>query len=130
MKKYKMEMMRTCLVIVGVLAILMNANIAAALTSFIAEPYNGGVILIWETATEIDNVGFDLYRSESENGEYILLNDDIIIAEGSETEGMLYEFDDEEVENKTYYYLLEVIDIYGVSTLYGTVSVTPKMIYE
>ncbi|MCX5886775.1 MAG: hypothetical protein NT096_12845 [Proteobacteria bacterium] len=56
MKKYKMEMMRTCLVIVGVLAILMNANIAAALTSFIAEPADGSVFLFWETSSEIDNV--------------------------------------------------------------------------
>jgi hypothetical protein len=130
MKKYKMEMMRTCLVIVGVLAILMNANIAAALTSFIAEPADGSVFLFWETSSEIDNVGFNIYRSEQKNGEYTLLNDDMIIAEGSPTEGMLYEFIDDTVQNrKIYYYKLEDFDIYGVSTFHGPVNATPRMIY-
>ena len=130
MKKYKMEMMRTCLVIVGVLAILMNANIAAALTSFIVEPADGSVFLFWETSSEIDNVGFNIYRSEQKNGEYTLLNDDMIIAEGSPTEGMLYEFIDDTVQNrKIYYYKLEDFDIYGVSTFHGPVNATPRMIY-
>jgi hypothetical protein len=130
MKKYKMEMMRTCLVIVGVLAILMNANIAAALTSFIAEPADGSIFLFWETSAEIDNVGFNVYRSEQKNGAYTLLNDDMIIAEGSSTEGMLYEFIDDTVQNrKTYYYKLEDFDIYGVSTFHGPVGATPRMIY-
>jgi hypothetical protein len=130
MKKYKMEMMRTCLVIVGVLAILMNANIAAALTSFIVEPADGSVFLFWETSSEIDNVGFNIYRSEQKNGEYTLLNDDMIIAEGSPTEGMLYEFIDDTVQNrKIYYYKLEDFDIYGVSTFHGPVNATSRMIY-
>jgi hypothetical protein len=130
MKKYKMEMMRTCLVIVGVLAILMNANIAAALTSFIAEPADGSIFLFWETSAEIDNVGFNVYRSEQKNGEYTLLNDDMIIAEGSPTEGMLYEFIDDTVQNrKIYYYKLEDFDIYGVGTFHGPINATPRMIY-
>ena len=99
------------------------------LSSFIAEPMNGSVYLFWETASEIDNVGFNLYRSESKNGGLTLLNDDIIIAEGSPTEGMAYEFIDENVQNRTtYYYMLEDIDIYGISTLHGPVSATPRMI--
>ena len=100
------------------------------LTSFIAEPLNGSVFLFWETASEIDNVGFNLYRSESNNGAFSLLNDDIIIAEGSPTEGMAYEFIDENVQNRTtYYYMLEDLDIYGISTYHGPVSATPRLIF-
>jgi hypothetical protein len=100
------------------------------LSSFIAEPADGSVFLFWETSPEIDNVGFNIYRSEQKNGEYTVLNDNIIIAEGSPTEGMLYEFIDDTVQNrKTYYYKLEDFDIYGVSTFHGPVNATPRMIY-
>jgi len=99
------------------------------LTSFIAEPLSASVYLFWETASEIDNLGFNLYRSESKSGTFSLLNDDIIIAEGSPTEGMVYEFIDENVQNRmTYYYMLEDIDIYGISTLHGPVSATPRLV--
>jgi len=110
---------------------LMNTHEPTVITlsSFIAEPMNGSVFLFWETASEIDNVGFNLYRSESKNGGLTLLNDDIIIAEGSPTEGMSYEFIDENVQNRTtYYYMLEDIDIYGISTLHGPVSAMPRVI--
>ena len=101
------------------------------LSSFIAEPAESSIILIWETTTEIDTVGFNLYRAEAKDGEYIRLNDSLMIAEGSESEGFIYEFDDEGVQNlKTYSYILEDIDIYGVSTLHGPVSATPRLIYE
>ena len=100
------------------------------LLSFIAEPADGSIFLFWETSSEIDNVGFNVYRSEQKNGAYTLLNDDMIIAEGSSTEGMLYEFIDDTVQNrKTYYYKLEDFDIYGVSTFHGPVGATPRMIY-
>lgn len=108
----------------------MEEQTIITLSSFIAEPADGSVFLFWETSSEIDNVGFNIYRSEQKNGEYTLLNDDMIIAEGSPTEGMLYEFIDDTVQNrKTYYYKLEDFDIYGVSTFHGPVNATPRMIY-
>jgi hypothetical protein len=86
-------------------------------------------ILEWVTASEIDNAGFNLYRSEEEDGVYVKINRALIPSEGSPTEGMLYQFADEDVKNlKTYYYKLEDIDIYGKSALHGPVSAMPKKI--
>ena len=101
------------------------------LAKFIAYPQSGKVMLAWSTESEIDNAGFNLYRSESENGEYIKINDSLIPAQGSSTQGTSYEFVDSDVRNrKTYYYKLEDIDLQGKSTLHGPVVATPKMIYE
>jgi hypothetical protein len=38
------------------------------LVSFTAEPLYGKVTLDWATESEINNIGFNLYRAESENG--------------------------------------------------------------
>ena len=99
------------------------------LVGFEAIPGNNAVNLYWITALEIDNLGFNLYRSESKNGVYIQLNSALIFAEGSSVEGAYYVFDDEDVQNrKTYYYTLEDIDIYGISTFHGPVNATPRLI--
>ena len=79
---------------------------------------------------EIRNAGFNLYRSGSRDGEYIQINDFLIPAEGSPSEGATYQFVDENVKNRnTYYYKLEDIDLYGKSTIHGPVGAVPRMIY-
>ena len=100
------------------------------LSSFTAISKAGKVILNWNTESEIDNAGFNLYRSESENGEYIKINTSLISAKGSPTQGASYEFIDNDVQNrKTYYYKLEDIDLNGNSTMHGPVSATPRWIF-
>jgi hypothetical protein len=100
------------------------------LSSFTAYPSDGEVLIEWITGTEIDNVGFNLYRSKSEVGGYVQLNSSIILAEGDSTQGAIYEYVDEDVKNrKTYYYMLEDIDLYGISTFHGPISATPRLIF-
>jgi hypothetical protein len=97
------------------------------LTDFQSISGNGQVKLTWETASEIDNAGFNIYRSTSENGEYIKINNTIIAAKGSSTQGASYDFIDDAVQNrKTYYYKLEDIDLNGTSTMRGPKSATPR----
>jgi len=101
------------------------------LASFTATPSVRQVILTWTTASEIDNAGFNIYRSESENGGYVKINPALIPAQGSPTQGASYEFVDTDVRNRTtYYYKLEDIDLNGVSTLHGPVSATPRVIHN
>jgi len=100
------------------------------LIDFKAISGNRMVIFTWSTESEIDNAGFNLYRSESENGEYKKINDSLIPAEGSYIQGASYKFIDKDVKNrKTYYYKLEDIDLNGTSTMHGPVSATPRLIY-
>jgi hypothetical protein len=89
------------------------------------------VTLVWSTESEIDNAGFNLYRSTSEDGDYTKINTSLIPAQGSSTQGASYEFTDTDVRNrKTYYYRLEDIDLNGQSTMHGLVSATPTWIFR
>jgi hypothetical protein len=100
------------------------------LSSFTATPANNSVILHWEIESEIDNSGFNLYRSDSEDGDYIIINAALIPAKGSSMQGASYEFIDTAIKNRrTYYYKLEDIDFRGVSTFHGPVTATPRIIY-
>lgn len=99
------------------------------ISQFDAFPLNRDIMVTWTTGAEIDNFGFNIYRAESDDSEYSKINDTMIIAEGSPTQGASYEFIDKDVKNrKTYYYKLEDIDIYGTSTFHGPVSATPRQV--
>jgi hypothetical protein len=101
------------------------------LSSFTATPKAGKVVLQWSTESEIDNAGFNLYRSETENGQYIKINTTLIPVKGSSVQGASYEFMDSNMQNrKTYYYKLEDIDFNGKSTMHGPVRATPRWIFS
>jgi outer membrane protein assembly factor BamB len=98
------------------------------LSSFNAASLYKSVKISWSTAAEINNAGFNLYRAESEAGEYIKINDVLIPAKGSATQGSTYEFVDDNVKNrKTYWYKLEDMELNGTSTMHGPISATPKL---
>jgi hypothetical protein len=85
---------------------------------------------LWTTESEIDNAGFNLYRSDSKDGKYSRINASLIPAKGSASQGVSYEFVDSAVKNgRTYYYKLKDIDLSGKSTMHGPVSATPRLIY-
>ena len=95
------------------------------LTSFTAASTNESIILNWETASEVNNTGFELWRAPSGGYFYDLITEHIIAAEGGETFGTSYSFEDTAVEyGITYYYKLEDIDSGGVSSFYGPVAAT------
>jgi parallel beta-helix repeat protein len=97
---------------------------AICLASFNAEAGMGSVTLAWETATETDNAGFNLYRASAEDGPYIKVNSALVAAEGDPVSGASYSFLDKGLESGTYYYKLEDVDLNGVTTLHGPVSAT------
>ena len=47
---------------------------AVELAAFDAVPQDNGVMLTWETASEMDNLGFNIYRAQSQVGELIKIN--------------------------------------------------------
>jgi len=100
------------------------------LASFTATAHDGYVLAEWETASEIDNAGFNLWRSETEAGPYTKLNADLIPAQGGPTTGASYSYDDDVVTNGvTYWYKLEDVDLYGGGTMHGPVAATPQRLH-
>ena len=66
----------------------------------------------WETATEVATAGFNLYRSQSEDGNYVQINEQMIPSRGTAVSGATYTYEDQNVEaGETYYYLLEEIEL-------------------
>lgn len=96
---------------------------AVGLVSFSANANNDSTVsLTWETASEIDNAGFNLYRSRFENGPYTQINNSVIPAQGSATNGASYSFTDKPGRGAFYYKLEDVNDV-GVSTMHDPVKV-------
>jgi hypothetical protein len=88
---------------------------AIEMDSFGAEPQGDGVRVTWQTATELDLVGFNLYRSSSRGGPRTQVNAKLIASQmpGSAV-GAAYSFVDGTVaKGGRYYYWLEELDVHG-----------------
>ena len=94
---------------------------AVELVYFTATAGDSSILLAWETVSEVDNVGFSVYRAESPTGARIKLNDELIPSQAPGSPiGAIYEFPDATAEQgRYYYYWLENVDIYGQTALYG-----------
>jgi len=81
------------------------------------------VLLEWETAAEVDCLGFRLWRAEAGAG-YQVITPEPIPCEGDVSQGASYAFEDRGVvPGASYLYQLEDLDVHGASTLHGPVSV-------
>jgi len=99
---------------------------AIELASFTGVPDgNGGVALFWETSTEVDNAGFNLYRAKLKDGIYEKINNEIIPAHGDATTGASYRHEDTPGRG-AFYYKLEDVDTNGVTTMHGPEKVRVK----
>jgi hypothetical protein len=78
----------------------------------------------WETAIEIDNVGFNLYRAQSPSGDWVRLNTTLIPSQApGSVVGATYIWFDEGVDAGIVYYKLEDVEVGGGSTFHGPISV-------
>ena len=94
------------------------------LKSFTATGNGKQVKVDWETASEIDNLGFNLYRSTKKDGRYTKLNKSLIPGLISSPTGQKYTYADKKViKGKLYYYKLEDIDLSGKKTMHGPICV-------
>ena len=98
---------------------------AVELASFSVGLEGGSVMVRWETATELDNVGFNLYRANAGGGEQIRLSERLIPSQDpGSTVGSRYQFVDRSAQpGMAYEYWLEDIDLGGAGTMNGPVSV-------
>lgn len=94
--------------------LLPDGVIPVELISFSAERINENIVLNWETATETNNLGFEIERktansSDSKNWERI----GFVEGKGNSTEKVKYSFVDENINTSKINYRLKQIDYDG-----------------
>jgi len=83
------------------------------------------VLVEWSTASELDTAGYNIYRSESAEGDFMKLNQQIIPSSADPWVGSDYSYQDENtVPGVTYYYLLEDVGLDGATNRHGPVEIT------
>jgi len=99
---------------------------AITLADFSAAQTGDAVLLTWETNSELDNRGFNLYRGLSPGAPDRQLNETLIPSQGPGSPGgFIYTWEDRAdlVSGTTYFYWVEDVDMNGVATRHGPVSV-------
>jgi len=105
-----------------------DSSLPVELTSFSSEMTSGLVTLKWTTESEINNLGFEIYRSMEEDSLYILLssykfNEDLVGQGNSSTKHFYTYTDTELLVNQTYWYKLADVDLKGIKTYHGPLSI-------
>ena len=103
-----------------------GSPLAVTLSEFSAAQQGAAVLVSWETNSEIDNRGFNLYRGSSPDGPDQQLNELLIPSQSQGNPGGFFYtwLDEVELEaGATYFYWLEDVDLAGATTLHGPVSV-------
>lgn len=92
------------------------------------------VVLKWNTETEVDSIGFHVYRADSPDGPFDRVTTDLIPSAGDPFSGSEYSFRDTTVEpNRTYYYQIEDLETSGAFNRYPDTTLVnttyqPKLI--
>lgn len=97
-----------------------DISVPVELTSFSANNVNGNVELLWKTATEKNNNGFEVER-KSANSEFVKIG--FVKGNGTTTNLSSYSFTDKNV-NANYSYRLKQIDFDGTFTYSNIVNVS------
>jgi hypothetical protein len=92
------------------------------LSAFSARVVDGKVITNWTTESEVDNAGFYIYRSETKDGEFKVVNTELIQGAGTTGERNEYTWTDTSAKpNTVYYYRIEDVSHAGVHQQLATV---------
>ncbi|MEZ4769567.1 MAG: hypothetical protein R2844_14195 [Caldilineales bacterium] len=102
-----------------------NQPLGITLASFDAASQADHVLVTWETASELENSGFNLYRTgtaEPPTAADLLA---YVPSQGpGSAQGFFYSHQDYDVTaGQSYWYWLEDVDLYGTATMHDPVSV-------
>ncbi len=82
--------------------------------------------LKWSTASEVDNFGFDIYRSTSEEGPFERLTSQPIPGAGTVDEPSYYEYRDTSIDpGVEYFYYVESISVDGIRETFSPIIRAP-----
>ncbi len=106
---------------------LPQAHAAVTLVSFEATSDGQRVHLTWETASEIDMIGFYILRADSAAGEFSRIpfgSPTLVFAYGGVIGGSYELWDTAVTPGRTYYYKLEALETTGHADFFGPIEVT------
>ena len=107
---------------IGAPGIKSGGALPVTLSRFRAEFTASGVVLKWVTESEVDNAGFNILRSETKNGEFKVINPQLIQGAGTTSERHTYTWTDTTAKpNVVYYYQIEDVSHAGVHKQLATV---------
>lgn len=103
----------------------VETALAVQLSNFSAIQEGSGVKISWQTVSELNNLGFNLYRNTTPTSPQPL-NHSLIPSQGPGSgQGFAYHWVDNTVQTGvTYYYWVEDVDTNGTITQHGPVSVS------
>jgi hypothetical protein len=82
--------------------------------------------LKWTTASEVDNFGFDVYRSLSEDGPFEKITVEPLPGAGTTDEPQKYVFVDDTIDpSRDYFYYIESISLGGVRERFSPIILAP-----
>jgi hypothetical protein len=107
---------------IGLGLVLMLAGLALGYRALTTS--RTAVTVEWTTASELNTAGFNLYRGESRDGPFTLVNPDLIPHAADPLVGGSYSYADAAVQaGRVYYYQLEDVEMTGKSTRHGPIEV-------
>ena len=95
---------------------------------FQAELQDSSILIEWSTESELNNLGFEIYKSKNEDDNYSLLSsyktNSNLVGQGNSNYEHEYLFRDNSItEGLTYLYKLAEVDFSGVKTFHGPISI-------
>ncbi len=102
-----------------------DVTVPVELTAFTTENVNGEVIIKWQTATETNNSGFEIQKSEKSNvnGQTEWEKVTFVDGRGTTTEATNYTYNDKVVKPGKYFYRLKQIDFDGTTTISSEIEI-------
>jgi hypothetical protein len=115
-----------------------DPSLPVFLSSFNAEVRAQDNLIKWITSSEINNLGFNLYRAESKNNSiatsgltFSRINPELIKGAGTTSTANQYHFIDAKIQTDFYYwYILEDVSINGKTARHDTITVHRSIMAE
>lgn len=99
------------------------------LIALAASPGDQTVKVTWSTETEIDNLGYYIYRSTNQSANYSRINAQLVPSKGFSMSTQSYQYQDDRdlINGITYYYKISDVDVNGRERIHETIaSATPS----
>ena len=91
-----------------------GSALPVSLSSFLPKRTDAGVVIKWTTQSELNNAGFNILRSATKTGKFVVINPTMIQGAGTTGEKHTYSYTDKTAKpNIVYYYQIEDVSFDG-----------------